>query len=394
MKLISQASDDATRKQEEEANQYMFKAETDEYIRRTRTFRTNCTNAYALLWERCSWEMQRKLETRKDFELIYRDPIGLLKAIKESCINYEENRYPLMIVRDTLRSVMNTRQKEGESLSKYTQRFRTAVEVLESHVGGPLALPRIAETMKEWKEFGDDTPDTVKETQDECFTYCHEALMALIYLENADKTKYASLVDNLSSQYALGNDQFPKDVTKAMYALSSHKVDTLRFPIKSLVDKALNGKKGGSDKDKGKDKEKTKTDDKEELPLSFAQYKKTDIICYCCGESGHRSTDCSKSSTPKSEWYIQKLQQSHAQAEAKKSKGDDSESTAATKSWAHAQVSMKQSNGVCEDAMRDWILLDNQSTASIFCNPKLVNNVRSSTDILDECWDAPYGKES
>ena len=36
-----------------------------------------------------------------------------------------------------------------------------------------------------------------------------------------------------------------------------------------------------------------------------------------------------------------------------------------------------------EDDLRTWILLDNESLVSIFCNPELVKNIRTVTEILE-----------
>lgn len=55
---------------------------------------------------------------------------------------------------------MGTKQKEGESLQDYTKRFKVAKDVFESHIGGPLIL----------------------------------------YLDNADKAKYGSILVGLNTQ--------------------------------------------------------------------------------------------------------------------------------------------------------------------------------------------------
>ena len=87
--------------------------------------------------------MKNKIEARSNFEMIKNNPILLLKAIKEHALNYQENRYLMLIVLDALRTLLSTKQKEGESLQDFTKRFRMVRDVLKSHIGGPIIFTKI-----------------------------------------------------------------------------------------------------------------------------------------------------------------------------------------------------------------------------------------------------------
>jgi hypothetical protein len=104
--------------------------------------------------------------------------------------------------------------------------------------------------------------------------------------------------------------------------------------------------------------------------------------CYCCGRQGHKSPDCrSKAKTPKDEWAINKAQQ-HVQ-----SKNDDEKSTSGSTvsskkeepviGWAGLHCSFAQVVN-----MKELILLDSNSTDTVFCNPKYVSNIQDSDDSL------------
>jgi hypothetical protein len=104
--------------------------------------------------------------------------------------------------------------------------------------------------------------------------------------------------------------------------------------------------------------------------------------CYCCGKLGHKSPNCrSKDKTPKDEWAINKAQQ-HIQ-----SSNDDARSTSGSTissqkeepvvGWAGLHCLFAQAVD-----MKELILLDSESTDTVFCNPKCVTNIRDSDDPL------------
>ena len=85
------------------------------------------------------------------------NPIELLKAIKQHALNYNENRYEMSIILDSMRALFNLKQKDGESFQDYTKRFKTARDVLRSHIGGPIILTKFIQTMDDY-----DAKDTYR----------------------------------------------------------------------------------------------------------------------------------------------------------------------------------------------------------------------------------------
>jgi hypothetical protein len=95
---------------------------------------------------------------------------------------------------------------------------------------------------------------------------------------------------------------------------------------------------------------------------------------------------------PREEWEIYKHQQSFAQSNGSSNKSTAaatvsisqstsrnqvSETSRSKTGWAGAYIGFAQS---C--AMQDWILLDNQSSVTVFSNKELVENIRDSNDTL------------
>jgi hypothetical protein len=166
-----------------------FKAKFDAYMKREQALETNVTKAYAFLWSQCSKSMQNKIEGRSDFFLseIEGDPIKLMKAVKQHSLHDQDRKYDMAIIYDALRTMLNLRQRENESLQEYTKRFKTSQEVMKSHLGGCIELPRYMAQMKE----NDLTePDKLEM----CKIHAYNQLMGYMYMENADKVKYGTLL--------------------------------------------------------------------------------------------------------------------------------------------------------------------------------------------------------
>ena len=124
----------------------------------------------------------------------------------------------MFIISQALRYLLNCKQKEKESLQDYTKRFRVAAEVLESHMGCPIYLLKLMTNMK---EFDKNDSDSVTK----CGKQKHEQLLAYVYLENADQSKYGSILSGLNTQNSLRNEQYPKTLIEANNVLSNHELD-------------------------------------------------------------------------------------------------------------------------------------------------------------------------
>jgi hypothetical protein len=119
-------------------------------------------------------------------------------------------------------------------------------------------------------------------------------------------------------------------------------------------------------------------------------------VCFCCGKKGHKSPACRLRNRPKQEWAINKTSE-NIQAQnvmtspaSQEGRSDNNATTSITSTstsnnapypWTGAQVSRSEFSAVQGNAeMRNWVLLDSQSTVDLFCNPKLVTDIKEEDE--------------
>ena len=151
----------------------------------------------------------------------------------------------MAIITDSIRSFMNAKQKENESLHNYTRRFKTYRDIMELQLGGPIVLKKYIQTLPKFIKYNERTMEQENKTQSDSdydqeskddrykpqqnielmkrnlIKKTSEKLYAFIYLENSDQNKFAGVIKTLSQQKSFGNDQFPNTIVEASEILSN-----------------------------------------------------------------------------------------------------------------------------------------------------------------------------
>jgi hypothetical protein len=371
---MSVLADDIARDKEDTEFDKIFEAQVRVYIERVAMYQSNKKKAFALIYEQCHKTLQGKLKARANYDThIKGNPIELLNAIQEHQMSYQENRYDAAIVLDAIRNLTSTKQKEDEDLTDYTRRFKTARDVMESHLGSKLKVKKMAEADPLWSA-------TDAAVQEQCHERAYARLIALLYIENADQAKYGTVLKGLTDQFSLNQDQYPKTVNHAMNVLSNH-----RFDAKYFENKKKNLEKERKSRDEKKDKSSDQESQEAPREINFAQLEG---MCYCCGKKGHRSPKCPDKDKPKKDWVINKTKEA-AFIQTAVARGGDAQSVISAPAaltqeenpsfgWMACGIVMHQ----VQSEMKDWVLLDTASTVSVFCNKEMVKQIRDAPRVL------------
>jgi hypothetical protein len=303
---ISTLADETAREKQQKVFDMKLDKALDRHMARENYLQENLPKAYALIMdEYVTKTMRDRIEEQADFETkIQNNPIALLEVIKTLTHNPVRAVYPLKLMTEALKRFVMTKQESGESLADWGKRFQQLRDVLKSQLKTCM-IDGFCENLTDYTEIMDDSNLSGAEKTHLCEQLREkqfEAWMAYMFISNSDHDKYGSLKKKLSEQFALGTDQYPKTLSAAVDALSSHQFDQTYFDkMKKKRDQEARDRNSNDNEETGKGN-------------SFSQQKK-DFICYCCGGKGHTTRNCEKVNTiPKSEWYVNKTM-AHAQME-------------------------------------------------------------------------------
>jgi hypothetical protein len=192
---------------------------------------------------------------------------------------------------DTILQFLSLKQEHGETLVDYAKRFKQSVDNFKAIFGKSILDEYIEKTDDYKNGKPEEKKDQVKGSFSSWTTY--------VYLKNCDGNKYGSLKRSLQSQYALGNNQYPKTVSKMTDALTNHQWDDKY--------KAAENKKKENNNTGGKNSNDTSQDGKLLAQTVTPPVEKdtSNITCFCCGEKGHYSSICEKrEEIPKDKWFV------------------------------------------------------------------------------------------
>ena len=198
----------------DETDELIFKEEVKQYVGRCTALKGNLAAIWSVTIGQCTETMKAKLESSNEYDARHRanDCHWLLKSILSITLQFDQRRYGHIAIMDAHQKFLTCRQSNTQTVEDYRRQLTLWSDTIEHHGGSFVTNSALANT-------SDSTGRT--RTAAELEEAGRQETLAMALLRGADRTRYGTLLDHLANQFASGRDEYPKDLTAA-YSLLVH----------------------------------------------------------------------------------------------------------------------------------------------------------------------------
>ena len=319
----------------------IFAEEVKQFVKQNSTLKSNLSTIFSVAWGQCSDDMKARVKNHKGYDekVLANDCVWLLKQIRSVTLQFHDNKDSFMSLLDAQFGFLSCKQKPNESADEYADNLIGWSDTIETH-GGTVAV--------NFKLIGATADDGTTRSDETRKQMARERTIARCLIRNADQSRYGMLITELANQYAGQQDNYPNDIAAAKSLLVMYKTPTNTAAQRT-----------GNQQPRQQQRTTTTTSSDPLHGLTLAQ--RTDIAisgidgqlrpsvtCYGCGLPGHMAGECPTAATTP---------------------------TTAVTLTQYAYVLAQATRDDHHEIDPDWILLDSQSTISIFKNADFLTNI-------------------
>jgi hypothetical protein len=193
-----------------------WKFECETYNERKVALKANVRKLFSEILYQCSPSVISKLESLDGYERAaeLRDCKWLVTKVKTICHSFEQTDHRFAALINAKKAILGSKQGAEQHVTQYCDQMMELIDVLESY-GGRVHDP--AEAAPSNAPFTTKTTDARKEK------YMRDRYIGTLIILNADPIRFEKLHLELSNGFSLGRDEYPKTPTEAHQMLLNYK---------------------------------------------------------------------------------------------------------------------------------------------------------------------------
>lgn len=394
-----------------------MKLTEDEKISHANAWRTHreCTDnlkknrgkVYSLLLGQCTQVLIDKMKQDNDWVTVSTsfDPIALIKLVEKFVLKQSDNQYKIAVVIAEQLSILTFRQEDQVSNATYYDRFTTRVEVGRQtgvcyHTPELLKNKAVELGLGAYEGLMQNDKDTVVEVVEQEY-------LAYLFINNSNAKMHNQLKKEVANDYSKGNiHAYPSDIHKALTLMNEYKplkLETAVVPSQGtafVTDSSKSKKVDGITKYYSDAEWKAMSSEAQSKVINArkkaSKHDEDDSDGDTVASEKSTKTIKSLSKTNRSlQKENRKLKKSVMALQKRDSEDDDDSLSSAEEGSSHFQkgldmlegshpkvvLALKERNSVGLD-LRNVLLLDNQSTFDLCCNPKFTASIKTSPKAL------------